>query len=861
MRFNHIIVVLLALAVCEGLIAAPPESGFKPQLLQVRLDKTSVSAGGSVIVTCWWQNTGNAPCESGENVFLHVRRAGEAENAAGAIRFGADYSPAIPTYRWRPGRVVIESQVVNVLDKAPPGDYVLMIGMFSPSTGQRRTLDLPLPPKETARRYLVAKFRVLPAGAKLEAAAFTNTFAPVPSVEAGLATKPEQTITLGQGPLALVLDATEPRVVAWRMGAAKLSGDPEGEAPTVQVLTVADNRVRPADAKPFATAWMLRREKSSAVYHAAVTGSGKPAVCFDLTFSVKGGGAEVGLDNVIETNGCQLVSVQLGRLVAATDGARLALPANGGRLVDPLKSVPAQRLLSMNWITQALAGVVCGRTMLCAADMPGVDNRLVATVGDQWAALGASFEYRAPARTSVPSLLLDGPEAIRLRFLAPQNRQLDWMDGARLLRAEVKTRPPKIYDHTFIYKIFCDTPGSKSFVTFEQAADMVRRIANLTDGAPQVGYLVGWQHHGHDTGYPDVFTINQRLGGLEGLKAAMKRAAGDNAILSFHDNYDDAYKDSPAWNPEFIARGPDGDLQKGGVWAGGQSYIMSFYKYGMGPGRERVRRTLAMLPIRGSYHIDVLSAVPQRRDFNPDNPASGARSLEGKIAIVREFNKHGVDVTSEGFSAPFVGVLGHAWHLMRKRDTLFAGEERIPFTPFVYHGHATYGGGRLEDLSETLLYGAAQSGDFSGGTRMSEITDRYYLIEVPWFLLRNRELTDYTASAGLRRVHYGPNSFVEATDDNQHYRVVVEGRPVVVDGNVFTPNWRGNAWLAYSRTGGTLDFPAPKGWTDASKVRAVTLTPDKPGATVPVTIENGHIRFDVPAATPVRVCYNCGQRS
>ena len=745
---------------------------------------------------------------------------------------------------------------MNKSDKAQPGVFVVLLGLYSPLTGQLRVLDLPLPPGENARRYPVATLRVLPAGTQSEARGFTRTFAPVPPVEARRAAPPKKTVVLGQGPLSLVLDAAEPRVIAWRMGTAELMGDPEGEAPTVQVLSTADNRVRTAEARPLATTWTLHPGKSGAVYRAVITGDEKPAVGFDLLFSVKGSQAEAGLANVTETNGFQLVSVRLDRLVAAADAARLALPVNGGRLVDPLKSTPTQRLLSMNWITQALAGVVYGRAMLCAADMPGVDNRLVATVGDTWAALGASFEYRAPAKAPVPSLRLTGPGSIRLRFLASDNRPPDWTDGTRLLRAEVKARPPKMYDHTFIYKIFCDTPGAASFVTFAQAADMVHRIANLTDGAPQVGYLVGWQHHGHDTGYPDVFTINDRLGGLEGLKAAMKRAAGDNAILSFHDNYDDAYKESPAWNPEFIARGADGELQKGGVWAGGQSYIMSFYKYGFGPGRERVRRTVAMTSVRGSYHIDVLSAVPQRRDFNPDSPASGARSLEGKIAIVREFNRHGVDVTSEGFCSPFVGVLGHAWHLMRQHDTLFAGEERIPFIPFVYHGRATYGGGRLNDLSETLLYGAAQSGDFGSGTRLSEITDRYYLIEVPWFLVRNRELTDYTASAGMRRVGYGPDSFIEATDDDQHHRVVVDGRPMVVDGNVFVPDWRGSAWLAYSRMGGTLDFPTPKGWTDAARVKAILLTPDGPGATVSVKMENGRIRFNLPAATPARVRYN-----
>lgn len=78
-------------------------------------------------------------------------------------------------------------------------------------------------------------------------------------------------------------------------------------------------------------------------------------------------------------------------------------------------------------------------------------------------------------------------------------------------------------------------------------------------------------------------------------------------------------------------------------------------------------------------------------------------------------------------------------------------------------------------------------------------------------MLRRNEMTDYTTGGGIRRVIYGPDSLVEATDDGEHYRVVVQGRPMVVDGTVFVPNWRGNAWLAYSRAGGTLDFPAPKG--------------------------------------------------
>jgi hypothetical protein len=851
----NLLTVVFSLTICGVLFAAPVESEFKPKLLQVRLSASCVPAGGSLNVSCWWQNVGGTPADGDEIIFVHVRRPGEAENGPGAIRLGADHSPAIPMYRWRPDRIVTDSSTIQVPKDAPPGDYVLLLGIYNPLTGARRTLDLPLPANENGSRYLVAKFRVLPVDGKADATPLVSRFAPMPSVESIRAPESDKTVVLGKGPLTLMMDAAAPRVAAWKLGDTELVGDPEGEEPTIRILSVADNRVRPADAKPFQTTWTLRQKRKSAIYRAEISENGKASVSFELVFTVTGDRAEVALERVTETEGYQLVSVRLSRLVAACEGARLALPINAGRLIDPARSAPAEKVFQIDWTTQVLAGVVYDRNMLCAADLEGVDDRLVATVGEKWAALGASFEHRIPAKNAVPSLLLSDRCAIRLRFFKPEKGAPSWMDGTRLLRAEVKARPPKFYDHTFIYKIFCDSPGAKQFVTFEQAADLVQKISRLTDGAPQVGYLVGWQHQGHDTGYPDVFTVNPRLGGLEGLKTAIKRAADYNAVLSFHDNYDDAYTNSPAWDPAFIARSADGELMKGGVWAGGQSYIMSFYKYGTGPARERVRRTLAMVPIRSSYHIDVLSAVPLRRDFNPANPTSGEKSLEGKIAIVSEFNRHGVDVTSEGFSAPFVGVLGHAWHLMRGRDALFAGEERIPFVPFIYHDRATYGGGRLNDLSDTLLYGAAQSGDFGGGTPLSEITDRYYLIEVPWFLFRGSEMTGYTAANGIRRVTYGPDSFIEASDDNQHYRAVVDGRPMIVDGNVFVPNWRKDAWLAYSRTGGHLDFPAPKGWIDAAKVSAVTLTAKGPGAVVPITLANGHVGIDLSPTTPVRLQY------
>jgi hypothetical protein len=428
-----------------------------------------------------------------------------------------------------------------------------------------------------------------------------------------------------------------------------------------------------------------------------------------------------------------------------------------------------------------------------------------------------------------------------------------------LLRADVTARPPQRYRGAVLYKIFCDSPGARDFTTFEQAADLVRRFGNLIDGAPQVAYLVGWQHQGHDTGYPDVFTINPRLGGRDALLAAMAAARQHNAVLSFHDNYDDAYEHSPAWQPQLVARDAAGGLTKGGVWAGGQSYILSFGARGAAAAVGRVTRTLDAYPVRDSYHIDVLSAVPLRRDYNPATPASGAASVAGKTAVIRAFNERGVDVTSEGLTSPFVGVIGHAWHLMRRRDTAFAGEERIPLVPFIYAGHATWGGAKPtpDDVPDALLHGATFSADFNHRTPAKQLTDSYYLLTVPHQLLRDREMTGWETEGSRRRVRYGLDTYVDV--DGAMYQVVVDGRLMAADGTVMAPNWRGDAWLAYSRDGGPLSYPAPAGWTDGRRVTARKLTPDGVGEAVPAAIEAGQLRLSMDAGSPVKLTYEAAR--
>src|SRR5690606_5267518 len=124
----------------------------------------------------------------------------------------------------------------------------------------------------------------------------------------------------------------------------------------------------------------------------------------------------------------------------------------------------------------------------------------------------------------------------------------------------------------------------------------------------------------------------------------------------------DSYMEHPGWDADVICRDSQGNLMKGGYWDGGQSYLISSYKYALKSGLDRVRATLKRYPVVDTYFIDVLAGGyngGRKYDFNPESPAGAQKNFEGKLMIIQEFNKHGLDVTTEDFSGLFVGYVGY----------------------------------------------------------------------------------------------------------------------------------------------------------------------------------------------------------
>ncbi|HKO18184.1 MAG TPA: endo-alpha-N-acetylgalactosaminidase family protein, partial [Acidobacteriaceae bacterium] len=473
---------------------------------------------------------------------------------------------------------------------------------------------------------------------------------------------------------------------------------------------------------------------------------GTPAAEFRLRYALDGNTLVVTLEDVHEHPGYEFISLSMPALVSVHEDEKdawLAHGDDGGDLVA-LRDAKAGKLVPNTFwgeINCILPVIMTGHTgAACVQETTAfMDGTLLSVSGempDRTARMGTTKVHRvdgsacydmnlgrgAPkncGNQTTPNLLVEQKSSCRLDFLEPAGgRSLTWLDGARLVRARIPAIPSHFYDEKFIYGIRVDEPRfPQPSATFERCEQIIREIHNLTDGSPQLVHLWGWQFRGKDTGYPAVNVVDERIGGYDGMMRVMQNAKPLNATVSLSDNYDDAYRSSPAWNEDMIARKPDGDLWKSREWTGEESYIQGLAKYMESPGPERVRYTCERYKLPGTIHVDVLSYYAIRNDWDRKRPASGIRNLlAGRYRVLDEFKRHSVDVTSEGLRYLFIGKMSMSWYAGGPKPCPFGGKP-VPMLSTIYRKSAVWGrAGNAGDLPllQMMFYGEAQHSIFNG---------------------------------------------------------------------------------------------------------------------------------------------------
>ena len=574
------------------------------------------------------------------------------------------------------------------------------------------------------------------------------------------------------------------------------------------------------------------------------------AASFRLQFTLEGSTLSISSEIGSETSPFEIASVLLKLFEVGGDepGACLVLPTRSGRLVEIDKAAPEQAVHKVDWFEPAPVAMALHDRMLGVLTLDTVDSQFLHEVCDNPRVGSITVELLHRHRTEKPELsfLAQKVASCKVRLAAAaEGEKVGWPQGAVLVRDTIGPNLNALYTGAMVYKVMVQVGGADEAMTYREVLDLIRRVNRLTGRARQIVYLVGWQHDGHDTGFPDVFTANPKVGTFEEFRAVKEAAKAENALVSLHDNYHDAYMNSPGWDPSIVCIERTGELRKGGIWGvSGQAYEIGPAKYAPRC-IPRVEWTVKTLDLEQTTHLDVLSDKPDMVDFDPAAPASREQNALGKRAIVETFRNLGVDVTSEVLTSPFTSCMHHFWHVERRPIEGWGPYERIPLIPLIYHGKVTAGGDASTDAGklDQLEYGWTFSIDWYKTTPDSEITDLYYLISVPWSLLAEREMTGFERDGEWEKVVYAEDTYVRVNRTASRYEVVVDGILIAKDFATFA-QVSDDTWVAYSREGGTIQIPVAG--------KTVEVTPLIPSGQ-PILEGDRAIVFEALARIPYRI--------
>lgn len=411
------------------------------------------------------------------------------------------------------------------------------------------------------------------------------------------------------------------------------------------------------------------------------------------------------------------------------------------------------------------------------------------------------------------------------------------------------------YHQSLVYKIYLAGKPDRVCVTFEQALEIVRRVAAATGGLKQIVYLVGWHYNGHDSKCPAWSEVNPRLRrpadatARDSLVWLMDAARAHNAVISLHINMSDAYPDSPLWDEyvreDVLIREADGSLRKGGVWDGDQCYLVNKKReWECGLARRRIDELFDLLPVEaaGTVHIDAFEPRP-----DPYHGTTDEADADAMAEVLAYWQSRGVDVTVEWLHFRFVGLTPMVWLLNTEEHA------RLQYPPDVVCGGGSgwnfrrrkwtldlYGGNWIRQPQAGCLFerawGENMAYEFQKPELDAAFTDGFCLKTLPWYYLNRRKTERHEHTAERYTVYYSGDVVSEVLGEDAAYRLRAGDRLLIEDTDVCMPAlWREQAWLAYSRQGGRRRWAVPPDWPTGRFLLRQSWSAAVPDSTLPVT--------------------------
>ena len=464
-----------------------------------------------------------------------------------------------------------------------------------------------------------------------------------------------------------------------------------------------------------------------------------------------------------------------------------------------------------------------------------------------------TYQFRV-RNTTMPAL------QAQIVFLADQNHdgQADLSDYRLWVNRQLPDGD-SLYRTAISYKIFLDLPASGVLTTLKQAQEMIEAIHQVTDGLPQLPYLVGWQYQGHDTGYPAMDKVNEHLGGAAALRELFRRCGESlNTTLSYHQNIDDCYKENPGYDSTFCS--PNGichtrDVETGAIF-------------------RRLEAMLAAIPVAHSLHFDNLRITNCHTQKGWEQFGVLEELVCGLEPIMQWLKARGITVTTEGqngMPCDVSLVVNGLWHYDMPPNAFQIWHRKV-----MGGGYGTRAGtptrwefGTVEGVHQDFSYlpfdreslGAERwNKDFSwfngpGGLTVSfakdwpEMITRIYEGTLLYHFFLERVMTKWEEVPGGTHIEYG-NKEVIVENANNHLKVTWGSVLVAVDDERFIP--RGDAIYAYSRAGSERSWVLPEKFR-GKELCVFTLNKAGRGQAPAYKVEGNRIQLKLDPRTPVKI--------
>ena len=227
-------------------------------------------------------------------------------------------------------------------------------------------------------------------------------------------------------------------------------------------------------------------------------------------------------------------------------------------------------------------------------------------------------------------------------------------------------------------------PEMKVACTFERVKDIIDELKKQGVDKAEL-CLVGWNISGHDGRWPQMFPVEEKLGGEVKLRELICYAQENGYQIVCHTNSTECYHISEDFSEDLIIKKKDGSQKIDSFnWSGGRPYRVCAQK-----AHELARRDLPKLAdigFKGLHYIDVISVIPLQKCYDPNHPINESEANDYYRKIAKDCKNMFGGFSSEGVFDFAADYLDYGLYASFEDNDMEFFDREIPLWQMVYNG-------------------------------------------------------------------------------------------------------------------------------------------------------------------------------